>query len=160
MFPRLKLLKFIVWQMISAKNFRSIKKNTCSPLHQRTGSTATSPTVWVMLKSCSSWFFSIQEVTDVSNTFIRNMSANIWVTCFHEGHHTIALLSWKKKSCFLWPYSSRRYCWEHVQELALWIQHHCGYVETKESIFTRHLKVWLGVENVQWDGSSDSNYIW
>ena len=21
--------------------------------------------------------------------------------CFHEGYHTIALLSWKKKSCFL-----------------------------------------------------------
>ena len=35
----------------------------------------------------------IQEVTDVSNTFIRNMSASIWVTCFHEGYHIIALLS-------------------------------------------------------------------
>ena len=114
----------------------------------------------LMLKSCSLWFFFIQEVTDVSNTFIRNMSVNIWPTCFHEGYHTIALLSWNKKSCFLWPYSSRRYCWEHVQELALWIQHRCGYVETKESIFIRHLKVWLGVANVQWDGSSDSNYIW
>ena len=43
-------------------------------------------------------FFS-QEVTDVSNTFIRNMFANIWDTCFHGGYHTIALLSWKKISC-------------------------------------------------------------
>ena len=32
--------------MISAKNFRSIKKNTYSPLHQRKGSTVKNPTVW------------------------------------------------------------------------------------------------------------------
>ena len=45
MFSEAKVTEIYCLQMISANNFRSIKKNTCSPLHQRMGNTATSPTV-------------------------------------------------------------------------------------------------------------------
>ena len=85
--------------------------------------------------------------------------------CKHLAHlfpaecHTTVLWNWKRKSSFLWSYSSRQCCWEHVPVSVLWIPHHYVSAETKEYISTKLLKDWLHVENVQWGGSSDSNCI-
>ena len=97
--------------------------------------------------------------TDVSNTSIWNMCASIWRICFHAKCHTTVLWNWKRKSSFLWSYSSRQCCWEHVPVSVLWTPHHYVSAETKEYISTKLLKDWLHVENVLWDGSSDSNCI-
>ena len=85
------------------------------------------------------------------------MCASIWRICFHAECHTTVLWNWKRKSSFLWSYSSRQCCWEHVPVSVLWIPHHYVSAETKEYISTKLLKDWLHVENVQWGGSSDSN---
>ena len=42
--------------------------------------------------------------------------------------------------------------------ISLWILLLCVSAGTRESIFTRHSRDWPPVENVQWDGFSDSNY--
>ena len=113
-----------------------------------------------MLKSWLSWFFSIREDTDVSSTSNWNTSASIWLFYSPKESLTTVSLSWRKKYCFLWPYSSRLYCLVHALASVLWILLLCVSAGTRESLFTRHSRDWPPVENVQWDGFSDSNYTW
>ena len=54
---------------------------------------------------------------------------------------------------------SKKYCWEPVPASVLWTPLPYVYAVTKESLFIRHLKDLPSVENVQWDGSSDSSCI-
>ena len=146
--------------MISAKNFRSIKKNTCSPLHQRKGSTATSPTVWVMHEimlirilfhsggyRCFKHFYQEYVCKHLAHLFPRRVSYNRFVELEQEVLFPLTIFI---KTVLLGTCTGISFVDSNRYE----------YVETKESIYTRHLKACLHVANVQWDGSSDSNCIW
>ena len=53
----------------------------------------------------------------------------------------------------------KHYCWEPVPASVLLTPLLYVSVVIKESLFIRHLKDLPSVENVQWDGSSDSSCI-
>ena len=53
----------------------------------------------------------------------------------------------------------KKYCWEPVPASVLLTPLLYVSVVIKESLFIRHLKDLPSVENVQWDGSSDSSCI-
>ncbi len=72
----------------------------------------------------------------------------------------IVLWNWRRKYCFPWPSSSKKYCWKPVVASVLSTPHLYVFVVTRESLFIRYLKDLPNVENVQWDGSFDSSYIW
>ncbi len=55
--------------------------------------------------------------------------------------------------------SLRKSCWEHVPASVSSTPLFYVSAVTKESLFIRHLMDLPNVENVQWDGSSDSSYI-
>ena len=90
----------------------------------------------------------------------RNMSASIWRTSSPGVCPITVLWNWGRKSCYNWPFSSRRSCWVFVPELVSWIPLLYGYVVTSASWFTKPLKVLHSVENVPWGDSSASNCTW
>ena len=102
----------------------------------------------------------IREVSAVSSIITRNMSVNIWNTCFRVRCPTTVLLNWKSKSCFPWPFSSRKSCWEPVPASALLIPLPYVFAVIRGYWFIRHLKDLPNVENVLWDGFSDLRFIW
>ena len=59
----------------------------------------------------------------------------------------------------LLPLTIFKYCWEPVPASVLLTPLLYVSVVIKESLFIRHLKDLPSVENVQWDGSSDSSCI-
>lgn len=83
---------------------------------------------------------------------IRSMFANIWNGCFYVRYPIIVSYNWSRKYCFLWLFSSRKYCRELVPTSVLLTQLSCVSVVTWESWFIRHLKAFAGVENILSDG--------
>ena len=120
-----KLQRFIVWRMISAKNLPKFRENIW--LKTRIISIGISPIGWVMRKSWSFWFCSIQEVSDVLNIVTRNMSASIWRISSQDVYPAIVLWNWRRNSCYNWPFSSRRSCRVLVPASVSWILLRCAY---------------------------------
>ena len=83
------------------KEFAKYQENHMLPPFTRVASIVISPIVWVMPKSCWSWFYSIPVDTGASNISIWNMCVNTWHICFPGKYPTTVLLNWKRKSCFL-----------------------------------------------------------
>ena len=64
------------------KEFAKYQENHMLPTVHKSGSIVISPIIWVMPKSCWSWFYSIPVDTDASNISIWNMCVNTWHICF------------------------------------------------------------------------------
>lgn len=139
---------YIIWLMI-LQGICIARKNIWLQTVNR--SIATIPIVWVMLRL---WLFLsyLTPVVFAASGIKRSMFANIWNGCFYVRCPIIVSYNWSRKYCFLWLFSSRKYCREPVPTSVLLTQLSCVYVVTWESWFIRHLKAFAGVENVLSDG--------
>ena len=102
--------------MIFARNLRYNRRNIW--LKTRRAGIVTSPIVW------ASWDYGqflscfIREVSAVSSIITRNMSVNIWNTCFHARCPITVSWNWRRKHGFpSEQFSSRRSRWEPVHVL-------------------------------------------
>ena len=123
-------------------------------MHRNRPSRMNDAEIMVILILFHSGSFAVSSITT------RNMSVNIWNTFFYVRFLITVLWNWRRKCYFPWLSSSRESCWEPVPTSVLSTLLLYVSAVTKESLFIRHLKDLPSVENVLWNGSSDSNCIW